>query len=131
VKTRLTQDGVIAGFTEPGGGRKYFGALVLGVFEGDELIYIGHLGGGFTAKNLKDIRERLDPLIQKECPFTLEPETNTPVTWVKPELVCEVGLSGWTEDGVMRQPVFLRLREDKTAREVMREMPLRKGGGGP
>jgi bifunctional non-homologous end joining protein LigD len=128
VKTRLTQEGVIAGFTEPGGGRKYFGALVLGVFEGDELIYIGHLGGGFTAKNLKDIRERLDPLIQQECPFTLRPETNTPVTWAKPELVCEVGLSGWTEDGVMRQPVFLRLREDKTAREVMREMPLRDGG---
>jgi bifunctional non-homologous end joining protein LigD len=129
VKTRLTQDGVIAGFTEPGGGRKYFGALVLGVFEGDELIYIGHVGGGFTSNNLKDIRERLGPLIQKECPFTLKPETNTPVTWVKPELVCEVGLSGWTEDGVMRQPVFLRLREDKTAREVIREMPLRDGGG--
>ena len=130
VKTRLTQEGVIAGFTEPGGSRKYFGALVLGVFEGDELIYIGHLGGGFTANDLKDVRERLDPLIQKECPFTLKPETNTPVTWVKPELVCEVALSGWTGDGVMRQPVFLRLREDKTAREVVREMPLRSGGGG-
>jgi bifunctional non-homologous end joining protein LigD len=131
VKSRLTQEGVIAGFTEPGGSRKYFGALVLGVFEGDELIYIGHLGGGFTANNLRDIRERLDPLIQEECPFTLKPETNTPVTWVKPELVCEVALSGWTGDGVMRQPVFLRLREDKTAREVMREMPLRSGDGGP
>jgi bifunctional non-homologous end joining protein LigD len=131
VKSRLTQEGVIVGFTEPGGSRKYFGALVLGVFEGDELIYIGHLGGGFTANNLRDIRERLDPLIQEECPFTLKPETNTPVTWVKPELVCEVALSGWTGDGVMRQPVFLRLREDKTAREVMREMPLRSGDGGP
>jgi len=130
VKMRLTQEGVIAGFTEPGGSRKYFGALVLGVFEGDELIYIGHVGGGFTSNNLKDIREKLDPLIQKECPFTLKPETNTLVTWVKPELVCEVALSGWTEDGVMRQPVFLRLREDKTAREVMREIPLRNGGGG-
>jgi bifunctional non-homologous end joining protein LigD len=130
VKTRLTQEGVIAGFTEPGGSRKYFGALVLGVFEGDELIYIGHLGGGFTANHLRDIRERLDPLIQEECPFTLKPETNTPVTWVKPELVCEVALSGWTGDGAMRQPVFLRLREDKTAREVMREMPLRSGDGG-
>ena len=124
VKTRLTQEGVIAGFTEPGGGRKYFGALVLGVFEGDELIYIGHVGGGFTAKDLKEIREKLDPLIQKECPFNVKPETNAPVTWVKPELVCEVALSGWTEEGVMRQPVFLRLREDKAAREVVREKPL-------
>jgi bifunctional non-homologous end joining protein LigD len=131
VKTRLTQEGVIAGFTEPGGGRKYFGALVLGVFEGDDLIYIGHLGGGFTADNLKHIREKLDSLIQEQCPFAVKPETNAPVTWVKPELVCEVALSGWTKDGVMRQPVFLRLREDKTAREVVREIPLRSGGGGP
>lgn len=123
VKTRLTQEGVIAGFTEPRGGRKYFGALVLGVFEEDELTYIGHAGGGFVARTLKEIRERLDPLIRKGCPFRVEPETNTPVTWLKPKLVCEVTLSGWTEDGIMRQPVFLRLREDKPAREVVREKP--------
>ncbi|HSB03785.1 MAG TPA: non-homologous end-joining DNA ligase [Thermodesulfobacteriota bacterium] len=131
VKARLTQEGVITGFTEPGGGRKHFGALILGVFEGDELIYIGHVGGGFTTKDLKDIREQLDPLIQKECPFNVKPETNTPVTWVKPELVCEVSLSGWTRDAIMRQPVFLRLREDKAAREVAREKPLKSGEGGP
>jgi bifunctional non-homologous end joining protein LigD len=124
VKTQLTQEAVIAGFTEPGGGRRYFGALVLGVCEGDELIYIGHVGGGFAEKDLKDIHEKLGPLIQKECPFPVKPETNTPATWVKPELVCEVALSGWTEDGVMRHPVFLRLREDKAAREVAREKPL-------
>ena len=121
VKTRLTQEGVIAGFTEPGGGRQYFGALVLGVYDGGELRYIGHVGGGFTAKQLKDIRERLDPLIMNDCPFKVEPETNARVTWVRPELVCEVSLTGWTEDDAMRQPVFLRLREDKAAREVARE----------
>ena len=121
VKTQLTQEGVIAGFTEPRGGRKYFGSLVLGAFEGDELIYIGHSGGGFTTKTLKEIRERLDPLIQEECPFKKEPETNTPVTWVRPELVCELIFHGWTDEGLMRQPVFLRLREDKPAREVVRE----------
>jgi bifunctional non-homologous end joining protein LigD len=131
VKMQLTQEAVIAGFTEPGGGRKHFGALVLGVYEGDELIYIGHVGGGFTTNNLKDIREKLEPLIQKECPFTVKPETNAPATWVKPELVCEVALSGWTEDTVVRHPVFLRLREDKAAREVAREKPLGSGGGGP
>jgi bifunctional non-homologous end joining protein LigD len=131
VKTQITQEAVIAGFTEPGGGRKYFGALVLGVYEGDELMCIGHVGGGFTANNLKEIREKLGPLIQKECPFAAKPETNAPVTWVRPELVCEVALSGWTEDGVMRHPVFLRLREDKAAREVAREKPLGSGGGGP
>ncbi len=123
VKTRLTQEGVIAGFTEPRGSRKYFGGLVLGVYEGDELVYIGHSGGGFTTKDLKEIREKLDPLIQKVCPFEVEPETDTPVTWLKPKLVCEVALSGWTEDGIMRQPVFLRMREDKAAQEVVRERP--------
>jgi bifunctional non-homologous end joining protein LigD len=95
------------------------------VYEGDELIYIGHVGGGFSEKDLQDIRETLDPLVQKECPFPVQPVTNAPVTWVKPELVCEVGFSGWTEDAVMRHPVFLRLREDKAAREVVRE----KAGG--
>ena len=121
VKTQLTQEGVIAGFTQPRGGRKDFGALVLGVFNGGDLTFIGHAGGGFGAKNLEEIREKLDPLIQKECPFKVKPETNTPATWVKPELVCEVVFHGWTDEGVMRQPVFLRLREDKAAREVVHD----------
>jgi bifunctional non-homologous end joining protein LigD len=128
VKMQLTQDGVIAGFTEPRGGRKYFGSLVLGVYEGDELIYIGHSGGGFGAKNLKQIRKKLNPLIRKGCPFKVEPKTNTPVTWVKPELVCELVFKGWTDEGLMRQPVFLRLREDKPAREVVRERPRESKG---
>jgi bifunctional non-homologous end joining protein LigD len=95
------------------------------------LMYIGHVGGGFTTNHLKDIRQKLDPLIRKECPFAAKPETNAPVTWVKPEMVCEVALSGWTEDAVMRHPVFLRLRDDKAALEVAREKPPRSGGGGP
>ncbi len=123
VKTNLTQEGVIAGFTHPRGTRKGFGALILGVFEKEELIFIGHAGGGFTVKKLNEIREKLEPLVQQECPFRVEPETNAPVTWVKPELVCEVSFHGWTDEGVMRQPVFLRLREDKSAHEVVRERP--------
>jgi DNA ligase D-like protein (predicted ligase)/DNA ligase D-like protein (predicted 3'-phosphoesterase) len=123
VKTHLTQEGVIAGFTEPKGSRKNFGALVLGVFDGDELIFIGHVGGGFSAETLREIRGKLDPLIRKKCPFKTKPETNTPVTWVKPELVCEVIFHGWTDEGIMRQPVFSRLREDKATREVVREIP--------
>jgi bifunctional non-homologous end joining protein LigD len=122
VKTQMMQEAVIAGFTEPRGGRKHFGSLVLGVFEADQLEYIGHSGGGFTEKNLIEIREKLGPLIQDQCPFAKEPKTNTPATWVKPRLVCEVALAGWTNDAVMRHPVFLRLREDKTAGEVRREV---------
>ncbi len=121
VKAKLTQEAVIAGFTEPGGGRKYFGALVLGAYDNGELVFIGHVGSGFGEKDLKNIREQLDRLARKQCPFTAEPEANAPVTWVKPELVCEVEFSGWTEDDSMRQPVFLRLREDKDARDVVRE----------
>jgi bifunctional non-homologous end joining protein LigD len=123
VKTHLTQEAVIAGFTEPGGRRKYFGALVLGVFEEHDLIFIGHTGGGFSAKMLKEMGERLSPLIREKCPFKVEPKTNTPVTWVEPKLVCEVIFHGWTDEGFMRQPVFSRMREDKTAREVVREKP--------
>jgi bifunctional non-homologous end joining protein LigD len=121
IKTRLTQEAVIAGFTQPRGARKYLGTLVLGVFEGRELVYIGHSGGGFGMKYLKELRERFGPLIRKNCPFRVTPQTNSPVTWLKPELVCEVAFSGWTADGIMRQPVFFRLREDKTAREAVRE----------
>ena len=123
VKTQLTQEGVIAGFTEPRGSRNHFGALVLGVFKGDELIYIGHTGGGFGTGMLGAIHEKLAPLVRKKSPFRVEPKTNTPVTWVKPELVCEVAFHGWTDEGLMRQPVFLRLREDKAARDVVREGP--------
>ncbi len=124
VKTRLTQEGVIAGFTEPEGSREYFGSLVLGVYEGDELVYIGHSGGGFATRDLEEISGQLTPLVQKKCPFRVRPESRTPVTWVKPKLVCEVALSGWTDEGLMRQPVFLRLRGDKAAREVVHERPL-------
>lgn len=121
VKTQLTQEGVIAGFTEPRGRRKYFGSLVLGVFKGKELVYIGHSGGGFGEMDLKEVREKMNPLIQEKCPFKIEPETNAPVVWLTPELVCEVKHAGWTEYGVMRQPVFLRLREDKDPRKVVLE----------
>lgn len=130
VKMRHTQDGVIAGFTEPGGARNAFGSLVLGAFEGNELVYIGNVGTGFTAKQLKDVREKLEPLVSRECPFATAPETNAPVTWVRPELVCEVSLAEWTDDASMRHPVFLRLREDKTAADVTREEPVASGKGG-
>jgi bifunctional non-homologous end joining protein LigD len=121
VKTQLVQEGVIAGFTEPRGSRRNLGSLVLGVYDNGVLTFIGHAGGGLSAGVLREIREKLNPLIIEECPFKVKPKTNTPVTWVKPELVCEVAFRGWTSEGMMRHPVFSRLREDKTARAVLRE----------
>ena len=121
IKTQLTQEGVIAGFTQPRGNRKGFGALVLGVSEGGEWVFIGHAGGGLSAAKIDEILKKLNPLIRRKCPFKVEPKTNTKVTWVKPQLVCEVVYRGWTGEGLLRQPVFLRLREDRTARDVVRE----------
>ena len=123
IKTSARQEAVIAGFTEPRGSRKLFGALVLGVYEEGELRYIGHTGGGFNSKSLKMIMEKLEPLIRKTSPFKKKIKTNTPVTWVKPVLVCEVSFSEWTDEGHMRHPIFEGLREDKAAKEVVREMP--------
>lgn len=121
IKTQRTQEGVIAGFTAPRGGRKHFGTLVLGAFEGESLVFIGHSGGGFSREELERIHELLRPLIQQSCPFSILPPTNAPATWVKPELVCEVSFSGWTDEAVMRHPVFLRMREDKATSDVVRE----------
>ncbi|HEY5999793.1 MAG TPA: non-homologous end-joining DNA ligase [bacterium] len=131
VKTRLTQEAVIAGFTAPRGARRHFGALVLGAFAEGGLTYIGNVGGGLDAKGLANLRRRLEPLIRKRSPFAAAPDVAAPVTWVKPELVCEVVFAEWTADGVMRQPVFLRLREDKAPREVVVERPAtRRARGG-
>jgi bifunctional non-homologous end joining protein LigD len=114
IKNRITQDCVISGFTSPKGMRKYMGSLVLGAYSKGELIYIGHSGGGFGVENIKTMYEKLLPLARKTCPFKIKPPGNAPITWVKPTIVCEVAFTGWTKDKVMRQPVFLRLRDDKT-----------------
>ena len=123
IKIRKQQEAIIGGFTRPKGSRKNLGSLVLGVFKGNELVYIGHSGGGFTENSLAEIRKKLEPLARKSSPFKIIPKTNTPATWVEPKLVCEVSFSEWTNDGIMRQPIFLGLREDKKAGEVVKEEP--------
>jgi bifunctional non-homologous end joining protein LigD len=123
LKTRHRQEAVIVGWTEPRGGRQYFGTLVLGVYDHGQLIFAGHSGGGFSDADLQDLHHRLLKLEVKACPITPEPKTNEPAHWVKPELVCEVEFTEWTSDGSMRHPVFLGLREDKSARDIVREAP--------
>lgn len=118
IKHHKTLDAVIAGFTAPTGGRKFFGALVLGIKKGKKLSYIGHTGSGFTVKSLKEMYELLKPMIRKTSPFEEVVKTNMPVTWVEPKLVCEIKYSELTADGKMRHPIFLHLRSDKTAKET-------------
>ncbi len=130
IKSFKRQEAVIGGFTKPRGGRKYFGSLVLGVFDGDVLTFIGHAGGGFDEKNIEWVYHLLEKLKTDVSPFETPPDTNAPVTWVKPELVCEVRFAEWTKDGLMRQPVFVGLRDDKDPREVIREKPVAQSPAG-
>lgn len=109
IKTRMSEDVVIGGFTKPRGSRKKFGALLVGVYEKRKLVYVGHVGGGFTGKMLEQVYSQLEPLITSKSPFTNTPKPNTTVTWVKPKLKCEVEFAEWTDDQIMRQPVFKRM----------------------
>ena len=121
IKIRLQQEAIICGFTEPRGSRKSFGSLVLGVYENNELTYIGLAGGGFAESGLKEIHARLERLVRPRSPFKSPVKTDMPVKWVEPVLVCEVEFAEWTDERVMRQPIFLGLREDKDPQQVVRE----------
>jgi bifunctional non-homologous end joining protein LigD len=124
IKAVLEQDVVVGGFTAPRAGRRYFGALLVGVFEDGKFVYTGHVGGGFDEKTLAELDKLMQPLIVKSPLFSGEPpRANEKPTWVKPVLVARVKFSEWTRDGVMRMPVFLGLRDDVDSREVHRERP--------
>jgi bifunctional non-homologous end joining protein LigD len=112
---------VVGGYTEPRLSREYFGALLLGYFERDELRYAGNMGGGFNHQSLREMYERLEPLARKTSPFVDRVKTREPAHWVRPQIVVEVKFAEWTEDGKLRQPIFLGVRDDKAARDVHRE----------
>jgi bifunctional non-homologous end joining protein LigD len=79
---------------------------------------------GFDGRTLASIYAQLAPLTQFDCPFRKKPKTQSPATWIKPELVCEVRFTAWT-GGHLRHPIFLGMREDKSARTVRREMAMK------
>jgi bifunctional non-homologous end joining protein LigD len=121
IKVVGQQEFVIGGFTAPQGDRSHFGALVLGVYDDGKLRWVGNVGTGFDQKLLAGLHARLQPLIAKECPFADRPKPDRGMTWVRPELVCQVKYSNWTQDNRLRAPVFLGLREDKAPVEVAQE----------
>jgi len=130
IKYHKTQEAIIVGYTAPKGSRQHFGSLLLAQYTDDELQYIGHAGTGFTEKLLKELREKMNPLITHKSPFSANIKTNAPVTWLKPVLVCEVAYSEITRDGILRHPVYKGLRTDKKSKmikaETERSMPVEK-----
>ncbi|HZW12957.1 MAG TPA: DNA ligase D [Noviherbaspirillum sp.] len=127
LKCRARQEFVIAGYTEPQGTRKFFGALLLGVFDDDSnLRYAGKVGTGFDQNSLHAIYKQLKPLEQEKPPFPQTPAgiPRAHVHWVKPSLVAEVSFAEWTQDGLVRQAVFDGIRADKPAREIQREQAV-------
>jgi bifunctional non-homologous end joining protein LigD len=114
------QEMVIGGYTAPKGSRTVLGALLVGHYAGGELRYSGKVGTGFDRETLQDLGRRLKPLRRESSPFA-DPPRERDVTWVRPQLVAQLGFSEWTRDGRLRHPRFLGLRFDKKAREVVRE----------
>jgi bifunctional non-homologous end joining protein LigD len=134
LKLHHEQEFVIGGYTPPGGSRQHFGALLVGVYEGEKLTFCGKVGTGFDTKRLRELHAKFAAIATPDCPFGNLPDRRTSgrgqgVTaaemrrchWVQPTLVCQLKFAEWTRDGRLRQPVFLGLREDKSAREVVRE----------
>lgn len=141
LKHRLSneQEFVIGGFTPPQGGRSHFGALLVGYYEKGKLQYAGKVGTGFNAALLASLHRKFMQRRIAASPFANLPRGRSrwgvgmtaaimkTVGWIRPELVCQVRFSEWTEEGSLRQPVFLGLRDDKPAGEVVREIsPLSK-----
>jgi bifunctional non-homologous end joining protein LigD len=121
IKIVTQQEFTIGGFTEPQGERDHFGALVLGIYEGSKLKWVGNTGTGFDHKTLTYLASLLKPLIIDKCPFAERPKPDRGMTWVKPKLVAQVKFANWTPDNRLRAPVYLGLREDIKPAEVIRE----------
>lgn len=132
IKANKRQEVVIGGFTKNDGTSKLFSSLLVGVFKKNKLIYTGKVGTGFNDKTQAEMMKKFKPLITKQLPFDELPDVNKPsrfrpdpphatATFLKPQLVCEVSFTEMTRDGIMRHPSFEGMREDKKAKEVVKE----------
>jgi bifunctional non-homologous end joining protein LigD len=145
LKCVTEQEFVIGGFTPPRGARKYFGAILVGYYEAKRLLFAGKVGSGFTAKSLSILHKEFQKEKRDDCPFAdlpskpatgrvrptggqggewvqgITPAMMRKMHWVNPVFVCQIKFAEWTRDGKLRQPVFLGMREDKPAQEIIRE----------
>ncbi len=122
-KCHRHQEFVIGGYTRPGGSRPLFGALHLGLYRDGKLLYVSKVGTGFDQDMLRAVHERLVPLSREDSPFVEGTPAGAGHRWVEPDLVCEVEFAEWTDDGGLRHPSFLGLRDDKAPEECRREEP--------
>jgi DNA ligase D-like protein (predicted ligase) len=123
LKCAKGQEFVIGGYTDPAGSRTDFGALLVGYYENGSLVYAGKVGTGYSNTTLRTLGARLRALETPTSPFADVRRTPRGAHWTRPELVAQVGFAEWTSDGLLRQPRFLGLRDDKPAAEVVREEP--------
>jgi bifunctional non-homologous end joining protein LigD len=122
MKCEATQEFVVGGFTDPQGARVGLGALLVGYFDGDDLVFAGKVGAGFGSRLLLDLRARLDKIEIPKSPFTRAKSLpRIRAHWVTPEIVVQVGFIEWTVNSKLRHPRLLGVRYDKTPREVVRE----------
>src|SRR5215831_11363445 len=121
LKIVQVQEFVVGGWTEPRKSRRYFGALLLGVYKDGALVYAGHVGTGFDEKELARLFKLLEPLEIDRNPFSSVPPSNEKPHWVQPKLVAQVRFTEWTADNILRHPVYLGLRDDKKPTDVERE----------
>lgn len=124
IKDQKSQEAIIAGFTAPKGSRRYFGSLLLSQYNNDQLEYIGSAGTGFSDKLLKELMQKMKPLITTRSPFNDKVKANGSITWIKPVLVCEVGYSEITTGGMLRHPVYKKLRTEKKAKNINKKTEL-------
>jgi bifunctional non-homologous end joining protein LigD len=135
IKANKRHEVVIGGYTNNEGSAKPFSSLLVGIHENGKLLYTGKIGTGFNDKTQKEMLKQFKPLVSKNCPFIEVPDVNKPsrfrhnpphaeVTWLKPELVCEVSYAEITDDGVMRHPSFEGMRTDKPAKSVNAEVAV-------
>jgi bifunctional non-homologous end joining protein LigD len=118
IKNVQSQEAIIVGFTDPKGSRQYFGSLLLAVRDKGKLVSIGNVGTGFNDQSLKDLHGKLKKLVRKSSPLDVPIKKTPDITWVQPELVCNIRYTEITDDGSVRHPVFQGLRVDKAPAEV-------------
>jgi bifunctional non-homologous end joining protein LigD len=120
VKVHQEDEFVIGGFTQPTGSRQYFGALLLGVYSRNKLLYAGKVGTGFDTETLASLHRKFRPLVLSKSPFASAVRERD-ATFLAPKLVAQLSFTEWTKDGKLRHPVYLGLRDDKKAKDVTRK----------